>query len=82
MKGNTDDIISDFDILRTIRRKSFDNKFQDVFKLTQYTFDKGDPTLKDFKAHGLQFTKEALSNLLGGIGYYFGSVSIKKGINH
>ena len=83
MKENTDEnILSDFDTLRTIRRKSFDNKFQDVFKLTQKTFDQGDPTLKDFKAHGLQFTKEALSNLLGGIGYYFGSVSIKTGNSH
>jgi mannosyl-oligosaccharide glucosidase len=49
-----------------------------VFKLNQERFD-NDENLKVFKDGGLQFSKEALSNLLGGIGYYYGPVKIKDG---
>lgn len=59
-----------------LRRKAFDTKFESVFGLSQARFDK-DETLQEFKDHGLQFSKEALSNLLGGIGYYYGGVMIK-----
>jgi hypothetical protein len=38
-----------------------------------------DDVLRNFKKEGLQMSKEALSNLLGGIGYYHGPISIKKG---
>jgi hypothetical protein len=65
--------VDDFTLLRDIRRRAFDSKFEQVFKLNQAKFD-SDDTLKNFKDHGLQFSKEALSNLLGGIGYYHGPV--------
>lgn len=34
--------------------------------------------MNDFKDKGLAFSRETLSNLLGGIGYYYGPVLIKK----
>jgi mannosyl-oligosaccharide glucosidase len=66
--------------LAKLRRKTFDNKFETVFDLDQARFEI-DPILSEFKELGLQFSKEALSNLLGGIGYYYGSVQIRKGTN-
>jgi hypothetical protein len=68
--------LEDFTLLRDLRRKAFDSKFESVFKLNQAKFET-DETLKNFKDHGLQFSKEALSNLLGGIGYYYGPVQIR-----
>jgi hypothetical protein len=65
--------LDNFDLLKQIRRRSFDNKFEAVFGITQEKFDR-DETLKDFKDRGVQFSKEALSNLLGGIGYYYGGI--------
>ena len=41
--------------------------------MNQEKFEK-DQTLKKFKEQGLQFSKEAISNLLGGIGHYYGPV--------
>lgn len=68
--------IENFEFLKGLRRQSFNNKFEYVFKLNQEKFEK-DKILNDFKDHGLQFSKEALSNLLGGIGYYYGPIQIK-----
>lgn len=78
MNEKPQETLDNFNLLRDIRRKTFDNKFEAVFGLTQKRFDE-DETLKDFKNHGVQFSKEALSNLLGGIGYYYGAVQIKSG---
>lgn len=69
----SDTILEDMETLKTLRKKTFDNKFETVFGINQAKFDQ-DEVLKDFKDHGVQFSKEALSNLLGGIGYYYGSV--------
>jgi mannosyl-oligosaccharide glucosidase len=70
------ELIDEFETLKEFRRRSFDTKFEVVFGLSQKKFQE-DPTLRDFKDHGLQFSKEALSNLLGGIGYYYGPVQIR-----
>ncbi len=59
-----------------LKRKEFDTKFELVFNVSQKTFE-NDEVLRDYKDHGLQFTKEALSNLMGGIGYYYGPLQIK-----
>ena len=63
----------DFQALAEAKRKAFDKRFERVFGLNKSTFE-SDPILNQFKDHGLQFSKEALSNLLGGIGYYYGPV--------
>lgn len=60
------------------KKDAFDQKFEQVYGLNQDRFD-NDETLKEFKDQGLQFSKEALSNLLGGIGYYYGPLRIKTG---
>ncbi|CDW80734.1 mannosyl-oligosaccharide glucosidase [Stylonychia lemnae] len=76
MRKSESELIDDFKLQMQIKRKSFDNKFASVFKLNQERFD-NDPILNQFKEKGLQFSKEALSNLLGGIGYYYGPVLIR-----
>lgn len=70
--------IEDFTTLKTMRKKAFDTKFEAVFGINQEKFER-DPTLNEFKDHGLEFSQEALSNLLGGIGYYHGPIQFKYG---
>ena len=72
----TKTVWDEFQELAVAKRKAFDERFERVFGLNQSTFE-SDPILNQFKDHGLQFSKEALSNLLGGIGYYYGPVQIK-----
>lgn len=71
-------ILEEFQALMALKKKQFDAKFSAVFNLSQEKFDR-DEGLKQFKESGLQFSKEALSNLLGGIGHYYGPVKIKQG---
>ena len=68
-------VLEDFKTLFKIKRKQFDTKFEAIFGLNQARFE-NDKTLKQFK-NGLKFSKEALANLLGGIGYYYGPIKIK-----
>lgn len=78
LKDSSKVILEDFQALMKLKRRQFDTKFSAVFNLNQERFEQDD-TLKTFKDKGLQFSKEALSNLLGGIGYYYGPVKIKQG---
>jgi mannosyl-oligosaccharide glucosidase len=59
------------------KRSAFDAKFVKVYNITQSRFDQ-DETLKPFKDQGVQFSKEALSDLLGGISYFWGPIQIKQ----
>jgi mannosyl-oligosaccharide glucosidase len=78
MNDTPETIMQDFEILKGLRKSNFDQKFSKVFNLNKERFEQ-DETLKAFKEQGLQFSKEALSNLLGGFGYYYGPVQIKAG---
>ena len=73
---SAEELIEEFDTLKYLRRRTFDTKFETVFGLSQKKFE-DDAILRNFKDHGLQFSKEALSNLLGGIGYYYGPIQIR-----
>lgn len=73
--GNTQDILAKFNELKASKKQAFDQKFEQVYGINQDSFD-SDPYLKEFKAHGLQFAKEALSDLLGGISYFYGPIKI------
>lgn len=76
MKQPVSELLEDFNAQFKFKIKQFETKFSSVFNLKQERFDE-DPVLSDFKDKGMQFSKEVLSNLLGGIGYYYGSVLIK-----
>ena len=73
-------ILKDFELLKMIKAKSFENKFSAVFGINKERFQ-NDEQLKDFAAQGLEFSREVLANLLGGIGYYYGPVQIKQANN-
>jgi Glycosyl hydrolase family 63 C-terminal domain len=67
------ELVKDFESLISIKKRQFDNRFALAFNLDQKRFE-NDELLKNFKQDGLQFSKEALSNLMAGIGYYYGSI--------
>lgn len=55
---------NEFIILRFYdKRKEFDERFEKIFKLKE----------KGFKSDRIEFGKSALSNMLGGIGYFSGT---------
>jgi len=56
-----------------MKRAQFDAKFTKVYNITQSRFDQ-DENLKSFRDQGVQFSKEALSDLLGGISYFWGPI--------
>ena len=59
--------------LIAIKEKEFQEKFERNFKIEEK--HKKDKDLFDFPEIS-QFTREALSNLLGNIGYYYGPIKI------
>ena len=66
------------------KREEFNNKFNQIFKLTNIEQIKNDKNiiLNEKSNESLQqMSKEALSNILGGIGYFHGSIKQKQNNN-
>ncbi len=66
-------MLRDFAYIMGMKQAQFDAKFSKVYNITQSRFDQ-DENLKSFRDQGVQFSKEALSDLLGGISYFWGPI--------
>lgn len=67
IKKIENDLTNDLSTHLDERRRSFDSKFNRIFKLSE----KGVQTEEE------EFARSALSNVLGGIGYFFGKTLVK-----
>ncbi|CAG5074011.1 Similar to GCS1: Mannosyl-oligosaccharide glucosidase GCS1 (Arabidopsis thaliana) [Cotesia congregata] len=56
-----------FDLALGEQRKRFNDKFEKIFKLTE----------KGFKEDAIEFAKYGFSNLIGSIGYFYGSSQVQ-----
>ena len=80
-KNKKQETKDDIDILINKKREDFNNKFNEIFSLKNIEEIKNNKNyiLNEKNSESLQqMSKEALSNILGGIGYFHGSIKQKQ----